>query len=57
MKVIGTFPSGNLSDIYDPNSKANIKWDKEGQVFEKVIDKNDMGTCREYFKNGSYYEG
>ena len=30
MKIIGTFPSGNLSDIYDPNSKANIKWDKEG---------------------------
>ncbi|CDW86084.1 UNKNOWN [Stylonychia lemnae] len=57
MKIVGTFPSGNLSDIYDPNSKASIKWDKEGQVFEKIIDKNDCGTCRDYFKNGSYYEG
>eukprot|EP00347_Sterkiella_histriomuscorum_P005510 403356342 len=58
LKIIGTFPSGNLSDIYEVGMKScSIKWDKEGHVFEKQSEKNDTGSCREYFKNGAYFIG
>ena len=57
VKIIGTFPSGNLSDIYDPNVSISIKWDKEGQVFERNVDKLGSGMSKEYYKNGSYFEG
>ena len=59
LKIMGTFPTGNLSDIYDANPvSGNIKWDREGEIFERqTIMKNDSGSGRDFFKNGSYYEG